>query len=232
MPRVVLPRECKFCGESRVEALVPNPRQPQGVERTCRVCNNERMRTRFNANPTNRERRLAYYADNADRAREVARQWFQDNPERAAASRRAYVENNEELTIERQRMWREANRDTIRAKKKKFAQENREAIASYQAEYHKQRPEIRLAAQVVRRGRKNQAPKCAPACRPANAREIIAHLGPRDTASCLMCADPAEHLDHVVPLARSGCSCLFNLRWLCAACNLAKGPKLDSEWIL
>lgn len=48
---------------------------------------------------------------------------------------------------------------------------------------------------------------------------------------CLYCGDPAEHVDHFIPLARGGTHTLDNLVPACAACNLSKGAKLpDLEW--
>nr|WP_301272743.1 HNH endonuclease signature motif containing protein [Acetobacter lambici] len=57
----------------------------------------------------------------------------------------------------------------------------------------------------------------------------------RDRGQCQNCGrmtiavyDSAEtpHIDHMVPLASGGGNDPTNLQLLCAACNLAKGPKL------
>lgn len=39
---------------------------------------------------------------------------------------------------------------------------------------------------------------------------------------CQLCPGPAQELDHIVPLARGGCSNLHNLQWLCRSCNRQK----------
>jgi 5-methylcytosine-specific restriction endonuclease McrA len=39
------------------------------------------------------------------------------------------------------------------------------------------------------------------------------------------CGAPAEHVDHIIPVADGGTDRLDNLRPSCAACNLAKGAR-------
>lgn len=52
----------------------------------------------------------------------------------------------------------------------------------------------------------------------------------RDGARCARCLRTDDlHIDHVVPLSRGGSNDINNLRFLCRACNLHKGSRLDSE---
>lgn len=48
---------------------------------------------------------------------------------------------------------------------------------------------------------------------------------------CYVCAGPAEHLDHVVPLALGGSHVFENLRPICPSCNSSKGAKLLEDWL-
>ena len=48
--------------------------------------------------------------------------------------------------------------------------------------------------------------------------------------ACVYCGAPAQHLDHVLPLARGGDDIEDNVVPACAPCNLSKGAKLLSEW--
>lgn len=48
---------------------------------------------------------------------------------------------------------------------------------------------------------------------------------------CAYCGGPAEHEDHVVPLALGGPDSPLNKVWSCARCNLAKGALPPVEWI-
>jgi 5-methylcytosine-specific restriction endonuclease McrA len=42
---------------------------------------------------------------------------------------------------------------------------------------------------------------------------------------CAYCGQPAEHLDHIVPLSRGGTNHRSNLQALCSTCNLSKGDR-------
>lgn len=75
----------------------------------------------------------------------------------------------------------------------------------------------------TRRARKQSAEVAGPV--PASAyREIIA------SGLCVYCGAPAEHVDHIRPLARGGFEIESNLVAACSACNLSKGAKLLTEW--
>lgn len=40
------------------------------------------------------------------------------------------------------------------------------------------------------------------------------------------------HIDHVIPRSRGGTDDMDNLAVSCAPCNLSKGDKLLSEWLV
>ena len=50
------------------------------------------------------------------------------------------------------------------------------------------------------------------------------------TEPCYHCGAPAEHIDHIVPIARGGNHGIGNLAPMCAACNLSKGSKTYAEF--
>ncbi len=50
-------------------------------------------------------------------------------------------------------------------------------------------------------------------------------------ASHLSTAWDEPHIDHIVPVSRGGTHELSNLRWVCAAVNLAKRDLLDEEFL-
>jgi 5-methylcytosine-specific restriction endonuclease McrA len=42
---------------------------------------------------------------------------------------------------------------------------------------------------------------------------------------CALCGRPAQHVDHIHPIALGGTDSRANLQALCAACNLRKGDR-------
>ena len=54
-------------------------------------------------------------------------------------------------------------------------------------------------------------------------RALRAQVLARDRYTCQECGAPAEHVDHITPVASGGTDHPGNLRALCAHCNLAKG---------
>jgi hypothetical protein len=52
----------------------------------------------------------------------------------------------------------------------------------------------------------------------------------RAEGPCVYCGAPAEHVDHVRPLARGGWEHRSNLVPACAPCNVSKGDRLLTEW--
>jgi 5-methylcytosine-specific restriction endonuclease McrA len=47
---------------------------------------------------------------------------------------------------------------------------------------------------------------------------------------CAYCDAPAEHLDHIKPIARGGRDVLSNVIPACAACNLSKADQTLAQW--
>lgn len=54
-------------------------------------------------------------------------------------------------------------------------------------------------------------------------RALRAQVLARDRWTCQLCGAPAEHVDHVCPVASGGEDHPSNLRATCADCNLSKG---------
>ena len=48
----------------------------------------------------------------------------------------------------------------------------------------------------------------------------------RAQGRCEICGDPAEHVDHILPVARYGATAIDNLQALCGPCNRRKGASL------
>jgi len=54
-------------------------------------------------------------------------------------------------------------------------------------------------------------------------RSTRARILARDGHRCQQCGEPAEHVDHITPVASGGTDHPGNLRATCADCNLKKG---------
>ena len=116
---------------------------------------------------------------------------------------------------ERNRLWRLANPGKKSAYCKAWRARNKERNREkYRAQ--------RLAAKQRRRASCYTSTDLAPT--PAQVASIL--LEP-----CLYCGDPADHVDHFIPLSRGGLHVISNLVPACAACNTSKGNKLPNlEW--
>lgn len=115
-------------------------------------------------------------------------------------------------------------RDSYRAKREEINrarrlryQERRGAVRATAREYYRQNPDIYLAAANRRRAQKKSVVcGCVTA---EHERQIRAN-------KCVYCGSPAEHVDHIMPLAHGGRHCLENLAPACLPCNMAKGAKI------
>jgi 5-methylcytosine-specific restriction protein A len=69
-----------------------------------------------------------------------------------------------------------------------------------------------------------------PRCRPRNGstrawRSLRDQILARDRHTCQRCGAPAEHVDHIMPVAAGGTDHPSNLQALCQSCNLAKAAR-------
>lgn len=61
---------------------------------------------------------------------------------------------------------------------------------------------------------------------PYSRQEVFARWGYR----CGYCDSPAEHLDHITPIACGGLDVLRNVIPACAPCNYSKGTLTLAQW--
>jgi 5-methylcytosine-specific restriction endonuclease McrA len=120
------------------------------------------------------------------------------------------------------------NREGVRAEQAKHYAVNAEARRAKQAEY-RQTPAGRA---VYRAGAaKRRAIKRDAWTDNHNAADLAAYFVEIGAHYCAYCDGPAEHLDHVVPLARGGAHVLGNLLPACADCNLEKSARDPYEFL-
>lgn len=198
-------KRCSQCGEAK-DLADYNRRaaSPDGLKSECKTCMTKRNRARYASDP---KRFLAQ-----------SKAWVQAYPERnremkrlAAARRyRADPATGRENT----RRWREAHPDAGAI----FYEKNKERENTRLREWRRANPEKRLAQDIRRRARKNGAPGTATAA------QIAARFAMWGN-KCWMCGNPADTVDHMIPLSRGGSNWPANLRPACRSCNSRKGTR-------
>lgn len=59
--------------------------------------------------------------------------------------------------------------------------------------------------------------------------ELRAVVLERDSNTCQYCGEPAEHIDHIIPICKGGGNELDNLVAACTFCNCSKGGRTPQE---
>jgi len=155
-----------------------------------------------------RAKNKAWYASNADLAKERSRDWGAKNREYRSAYDRTRYPREKEVRAARAAVWRAANPERARELARLSAARNRE---------HTRR--LKRANEARRR-----AAKASVLALPFGVDQLAARtamFGDR----CWICRGPYEALDHVKPLCKGGPHMLANLRPICATCNARKGGR-------
>jgi 5-methylcytosine-specific restriction endonuclease McrA len=152
-----------------------------------------------------RIREIRQGEEGATKKREQKRLWRRaGNPEARAADREATAR------------WSAANQGRRRAHVRKWRRANPAKVATFNA-----------GRRALRRG--------AAVGRPKETLAVYALAKSSAPVSCAYCGKQTgrgeRHVDHLVPLSRGGAHSAENLCVCCAACNLAKGTRTDTEFL-
>jgi hypothetical protein len=178
-----------------------------GLDSHCKQCKANAAKAARQKNPD------VYRANN--------RRWAQENKERLKhLARKYYLENPEKFRLASKK-WAENNRDTVAAKNKQWRLDNPEKQKELNAKWRKSNPEKNLLYAHNRRARTIDN-----GIFDISNKQIAKLL----QAGCVYCGGSAEHLDHVIPIARGGSHSIGNLVGACASCNLSKGASTITEW--
>ncbi len=136
---------------------------------------------------------------------------------------------------ERAEAWGKANpaaRNTIRKRHRSKKGEHYRAAGRAHDKARRERNSERFRcgrklAEQRRRARRVQAPVADPIT-PENWLARLALF----SGFCAYCDQPAEQMDHVIPLRRGGAHDIFNVVPACKSCNSSKGSKDPLEWAL
>lgn len=221
-------KRCSKCGEWKSPDLFSKDRsRKDGLNVHCKACN------------------AIYRAQNADSIREFKRRWEAENRERLREHKRNYDEANREKVRDRQRRYRADNLETIREQKRQYRAERREKERANRRRWREQNPDKVRAAN--RRWRTENPEMC---CAHQNRRKALklgnggtytvselasiraAQTDKKGRLICWKCGEPiigTPHLDHWIPLDKSGLNSAGNLHYMHARCNMSKGAKHPSE---
>lgn len=194
-----------------------------GLQAHCRKCCAKYAATWRAAN-AERKRQMDrdYAAANAERARAKTKKWTRENPDRKRATDRAYAKEKADQIKERGIAYRQANADSIREAKRHYARENRARILERQKAYRQANRGLILADRAFRKAAKRQA---TPPWLTKAHRAEIAGFYKRAVALSQATGVP-HHVDHIYPI-RGKKSCGLHVPWnlqiLTAEENLKKG---------
>lgn len=155
-----------------------------------------------------------------------------DVREKRRAESRAYYYANKPKMAEKYRSWAKKNPDRRRQIDAEFRKAHRLEQAERAKQYRSQNPEARSkwsknnpdrqAAIYARRSFRRRGGRVY--------QVTLCEIAKMYQMPCTYCGAPAEHIDHIIPLARGGEHRIGNLTPACASCNLSKGAKFITEW--
>jgi 5-methylcytosine-specific restriction endonuclease McrA len=121
----------------------------------------------------------------------------------------------------------------MRADKREYNAANADRRAAYMHEYRQVNPHVRRdwgranPDKVKAQQHKRRAALRNALHEPYTASEIFEACDYR----CAYCDAPAEHLDHIMPLARGGADAAYNVTGACATCNQMKSDMDPDVWV-
>jgi 5-methylcytosine-specific restriction endonuclease McrA len=227
-------KACSVCKQILpYEAFGKIAKSKTGRRSQCNNCRKLESRSYRQRYPDKkREADRLYYLTNTEKVKANVRKYVIENSEFVSQYRKAYRERNAERIAEGKRDWRKRNSDWADNASKRWQENNRELVRKYHQEGRKRNPDRDKNYYLANRHRYRAAS--------ARRRRVIANqpkfkITAKDFEKimhqpCIYCGGKAEHLDHVIPIARGGLHKIGNLAPACAKCNLSKSAKFVTEW--
>ena len=141
------------------------------------------------------------------------------------AYRAANIDKMRAMQRDHKREWRKQHPGKANEIDRRWYQNNRELKLARVRAYGEANPNKLRALKLLRDWRVKNAPGFA------SSEQISARVAYYDDR-CAYCGGEYEHLDHVIPVARGGTNWPANLRPACGACNMSKGAKPLSVFLL
>lgn len=229
--------QSKAC--SRCEQILPYEafgkiaNSSTGRRSACNVCRKAESKSYRQRHPDKkREGDKRYYLANMEKIKAHRKQYRQANAEYIAEWQKVYRANNADKIAEMKRAWRKRNADWADDASKRWQAANQDLVRRYKqiskARYPNRDRDYYLAntakfraASVRRRAKEAQAKQFLVTNK--DIKKIMIR-------PCIYCGAKAEHLDHVIPIAKGGLHSIGNLAPACARCNLTKGAKFVTVW--
>jgi 5-methylcytosine-specific restriction endonuclease McrA len=123
---------------------------------------------------------------------------------------------NKEKVLEASRKWKARNPNWIQTYSATYWEENKERVALKRKEWMRSKPGQESYYRRIREARKRNAPGHHSS---QQLQWRIEYYGGR----CYMCRQPADTIDHVMPISQGGSNWPANLRPACRSCNSRKG---------
>lgn len=162
-----------------------------------------------------------YRQNNRERVNEGHRAWREKNAEHYKTWEASYREKNKERKKELDRIYQQNHKDKVNAASRRYRERHPDRVREIKRNQTLRHPEVRIATQMRRRARLAQN-----GIFDVTGKDIIKLL----SQPCIYCGKPAEHIDHVIPIARGGRHSVGNLAPACKSCNLHKSSKFVSVW--
>ncbi len=187
-------------------------------------------------------RNVAYYANNADKAKAAAKEWCKSNPDKVKASLKKWYQANKDRVKQATKHWAANNREKTRGYKRQWEQRNLEQVKANREKWRLSNPDkVRLKTE---RHRKNNPEKYRLYAQKRFTLKKALPYAPIDTDhmltwfdnSCAYCDCKLEkyHLDHFIPLTDPKCPGTIpsNIVPACPSCNSSKSNKPPLEWLM
>lgn len=209
--QIIPERECTKCKKSysrTLEHFPPHKKTKDGMGSWCRNCNNQAKRDRYQKNPDRyRQYTAEYRQQNYEATIERTKNWRARNPEYHTLKAKEWNENHPGASVE-------------------YARQYRIRFPNYAAQWAKANREKVNARTRRYRTRKLNAPGSH------TGDDVLKQLASQKN-KCWWCSKDLGdewHVDHVIPLSRSGSNSPENLVIACPPCNHSKSNKLPQEW--
>lgn len=139
-----------------------------------------------------------------------------------AAQRKRYPE-----ILKRASEYHAENRDRILVRMRDYGKATRKIRHAKTMEWRRANPEKVRISDDRKRAKRHQAPGTHTA---KQIKALFSAQNGRCPAPCGADLANGYHRDHIEPLSRGGCNCIFNIQLLCADCNTRKSDKPAAVW--